>query len=134
MDHFARWQAVSAGTEELPFGGDYSNIYLSQVYDGATMADTYIWEPKAYIIHFDANGGTGTMSNTKMRVGDSRTLPANTFTRIGYDFTDWVFDYGNAYANEGITPSCSQMVGYTINLHAQWSNRPTRLSLMRTSL
>lgn len=120
QDHFGRWQAVGAGTEDLPFGDNFSSIYLAEIYDGATISDIYLWEPKAYTIHFDANGGTGTMPSINMRVGDSRTLPANTFIRTRYDFTGWVSDYGNTYANEGVMPPYSQMVGYTINLHAQW--------------
>lgn len=60
------------------------------------------------------------MPNIKMRVGDSRTLPTNTFIRARYDFTGWVSDYGNTYANGGVMPLYSQMVGYTINLHTQW--------------
>ena len=43
-----------------------------------------------YTIHFNANGGTGTMSDQTFEVEDPQTpLNANTFTRDGYKFVGW---------------------------------------------
>ena len=42
-----------------------------------------------YAVHFDANGGTGTMSNQTINRGTATALTRNTFTRDGYVFIGW---------------------------------------------
>ena len=42
-----------------------------------------------YTVHFDANGGTGTMSNQTINRGTATALTRNTFTRDGYVFIGW---------------------------------------------
>ncbi len=54
------------------------------------------WKPnaisgsKCFYIRYDANGGTGTMGETKVVYGTSTTTASNTFTREGYTFVGWV--------------------------------------------
>ncbi|WP_125574082.1 BspA family leucine-rich repeat surface protein [Levilactobacillus huananensis] len=38
------WQAVGTGTVEKPNGVTYTSAQLNTSYDGATMADTYVWQ------------------------------------------------------------------------------------------
>ena len=46
--------------------------------------------PIHYTITFDKNGGTGgTMTDLSADGGQEITLPANTFTRVGYGFNGW---------------------------------------------
>ena len=42
-----------------------------------------------YTIKYNANGGTGTMSDKKVTYGTPYNLAKNTFTREGYKFTGW---------------------------------------------
>ncbi|MBQ8992339.1 InlB B-repeat-containing protein, partial [Candidatus Saccharibacteria bacterium] len=42
-----------------------------------------------YTVRFNANGGTGTMSNQTISVGTATNLTMNTFTRSGYIFLGW---------------------------------------------
>ena len=72
----------------------------------------------SHIVHFDANGGEGTMANQTFSVGQSQTLTANTFTRDGYSFTGW-----NTKADgTGTSYSDQQKISLTdnITLYAQW--------------
>ncbi|WP_164504760.1 BspA family leucine-rich repeat surface protein [Levilactobacillus huananensis] len=38
------WQAVGTGTVNKPNGATYTSAQLNASYDGATMADTYVWQ------------------------------------------------------------------------------------------
>ena len=42
-----------------------------------------------FIMSFDSNGGTGYMSSFTVEYGNAFTLPANTFTKTGYEFKGW---------------------------------------------
>ena len=82
------------------------------------------WEPHTYTVHFDANGGDGSMNDMDFTYDVSQTLTANVFTRTGYTFSGW-----NTEANGGGTPcSDGQSVqnltaedGVTVTLYAQWT-------------
>ena len=53
-------------------------------------------------VTFDANGGTGTMTNQTFNVGEEFTLKENTFTRSNYSFKHWNTksdDTGTEYYN-----------------------------------
>jgi uncharacterized repeat protein (TIGR02543 family) len=47
------------------------------------------WVANTYIIQYNANGGSGTMSNTTCTYDKSVNLTTNSFTREGYDFLGW---------------------------------------------
>ena len=40
-------------------------------------------------VQYDANGGEGTMPMSVFKNGESGTLSANKFTRVGYTFDQW---------------------------------------------
>ena len=58
---------------------------------GACVANTYT-------IKYDANGGSGTMSNTTCTYGSDCTLRTNSFTKTGYTFAGWTYN-GTSYSN-----------------------------------
>ena len=58
---------------------------------GACVANTYT-------IKYDANGGSGTMSNTTCTYGSNCTLRTNAFTKTGYTFAGWTYN-GTSYSN-----------------------------------
>ena len=81
-----------------------------------------------HTITYAANGGSGTMTETKVVDGEDQTLPANTFTRDCYAFSHWTADVdvtvggsiitaGNAIADEATI----QNVTGDITLTAQWT-------------
>ena len=75
-----------------------------------------------YAVSFDANGGTGTMSNQSVPVGTATNLTANSFTYTGYEFAGWntaADGSGTSYSN---TQSVTDIAlpGRIITLYAQW--------------
>ena len=72
-------------------------------------------------IHFDANGGTGSMASVSP--GDMTALPLNTFVRTGFTFTGWntkADGSGNSYANGAATSQIVQSESKrNITLYAQ---------------
>jgi uncharacterized repeat protein (TIGR02543 family) len=123
--------SVAGGTvsaDSTPFiataSGQYTIIYSSH------------YAPKSYLhsfgytvtknsatamdIHFDANGGTGTMNDQRFGINASQALTANAFTRAGYTFDGWntaADGSGTSYAN---LQSVSFANGGKTTLYAQW--------------
>ena len=78
------------------------------------------WEKAVnYAITYDANGGTGTMSEQSIVGGVEATLTENTFTREGYVFTGWntaTDGTGTAYAD-----GAKVRFDAGTTLYAQWA-------------
>ena len=86
--------------------------------------DVYIYK-KAYTVSYNANGGTGTMtdSNSPYFMNSTVTTKTNTFTNGGQTFTGWntkANGTGTSYA-EGATFSISE----NTTLYAQWASATT---------
>lgn len=76
-----------------------------------------------YTVHFDANGGVGSMLNQRIYIGQSVNLYANTFSMDDYVFTGWNTSQdgtGTAYADKASVYNLSITDGSVINLYAQW--------------
>ena len=84
---------------------------------------TGVWEFEAtYVVTYDANGGTGTMSdNNKYNEGTNVSILKNNFTKPGYSFTGWKDADGNSYSAE----STFEMPAKDVTLFAQWSKNST---------
>ena len=100
-----------------------------------TMAN-YSWEvdpeyiyPKdestpseTYIIHFDANGGSGTMQDLTANVGESITLTPNAFTYTDHEFAGWSTDsIGQVIYSDEASVEDLAAVGETATLYAKWN-------------
>ena len=61
------------------------------------------WKANEYKLHYDANGGTGSMTDSTVTYDNSFTLPQNTFKKSGYEFLGWskTKDGTVAYQDEG---------------------------------
>lgn len=62
--------------------------------DGVTVSGMWLtaqWTPNPYTIHFDSNGGEGSMASVPVAGGDAawEWLPWNSFTKRGYGFLGW---------------------------------------------
>ena len=79
-------------------------------------------------IGFESNGGTGSMDTKTGGVDSKLTLPANAFTRTGYEFTGW-----NTKADgSGTAYKVGDQVQYTetgVTLFAQWKGLPATVSV-----
>ena len=79
-----------------------------------------------YKVKFDANGGTGTMSDMDFVYGTAQNLTANTFARSEYEFIGWntkADGTGTSYADKESVNNLSTIDGDEITLYAQWRNR-----------
>ncbi len=98
-DGSAKWYTKGAQPRSaiLALYGDRRNISALSSADGDTVTCYAQWTPdstgtKSFYIRYDANGGTGSMEDTKIVYGSSTATRANSFKREGYTFVGW-----NAY-------------------------------------
>ena len=85
------------------------------------------YKANQYTIKFDANEGSGTMSNQSHTYGVSKALTANAFTRTGYTFEGWntkADGTGTSYTDKQSVSNLSSTDGATITLYAQWAEIP----------
>ena len=84
----------------------------------------------SFTVAYDANGGTGTMtdSNSPYSSGATVTVKTNTFERTGYSFTGWNTDSGGG----GTAYSAGNTFSISANttLYAQWSETKSIVSLV----
>ena len=86
---------------------------------------TLVWA--TYTVHFDANGGEGTMSDQAFTYNTAQNLSANTFTRTGYNFAGWntaADGTGTAYTDGQSVQNLTAEDGATVTLYAQWAATP----------
>ena len=79
-----------------------------------------------YSIHFDANGGTGTMEDQTYSLNGSKPLKANSFTRRAYLFVNWNTEpdgTGTSYSDEQVVSGLGNE-NDVITLYAQWEEAP----------
>lgn len=97
---------------------------------GATTYYAY-YKAHQYTVKFDANEGSGTMSNQSYTYGVSQALTANAFTRAGYTFEGWNTNAdgtGTKYTDKQEVSNLSSTDGATITLYAQWTEKTYSLT------
>ena len=75
------------------------------------------------MVHFDANGGIGTMTSQLFLNGFALPLKANQFTRSGYEFIGWADSpMGDVLYTDGqvVKNLADGIVQYTVYLYAIW--------------
>lgn len=90
---------TSSGTSETTFTFYKYSAGSSSTYSGYTTSCT---APTEVIVTFNANGGTGSMSDQVVSYNNATALTANAFTRTGYSFAGWATaaDGSKAYDNQ----------------------------------
>ena len=86
------------------------------------------WKAHEYTIKFDANGGTGKMSDLSCIYGEEKTLTKNVFRKNGYIFAGWntkADGSGTAYKDAAKVKNLVIKDGGSKTLFAQWSNKYT---------
>ncbi len=96
------------------------------VYQGTTGDLDFAaeWSANPYTIHFDANGGTGTMTDQSFTYDTAQPLSRNAFTRLGYNFLGWntrADGQGTAYSDEETVQNLTATANDTVTLYAQWA-------------
>lgn len=119
---FAGWfTAATGGTQ----------VTASSLFDENITTLFAHWTPNPYTIHFNPNGGSGTMPNLPMTYGTAKNLTANSFTLDGYFFTGWATGASGvvAYADGASVSNLTTTAGATVTLYAVWvSAAPTNLT------
>lgn len=119
---FAGWNTGANGS-----GTDYTDgeevSELTDV-DGAEITLYAQWTPITYFVKYDANGGSGSMTDSDHVYGESSFLSENTFTREGYSFAGWNTwenGMGDAYKDKAAVRDLVKTAGGSISLYAQWT-------------
>ena len=108
-------------TAEGQYAVIYENSYSSKPYlhnFGYTGSNT---TATAVGVHFDANGGTGSMDMQLFGLNAQQNLSANTFTRDGYSFAGWntkADGTGDSYTDG---QAMTFATAGEITLYAQWT-------------
>ena len=89
---------ICSGDGKLYFNTNRRRTNSDTNHDGVSSIDGYTFEklpvdaptsaPK-YTMHYNANGGTGTMADTVVTYGQATKIRTNAFTRTGYTFVGW---------------------------------------------
>ena len=114
--------AVSIADEQevtnLAKAGGVITLYAVWWDDSSEMPD----DSECYTIHYDANGGTGTMADQKVVADSTAKLATNMYTREGYTFLGWSaysdVDVASLKDEEEVTELTEK--GKTITLYAIW--------------
>jgi len=117
---FAGWATSSSGAKAYSDGQSVSTLTTA---NGGTVNLYAVWTAITYSVRYNANGGSGTMSNSSHTYGTSKALSANTFTRTGYSFAGWATDANGAvvYSNGQSVSNLSTIQDDTITLYAKWT-------------
>ncbi|MBQ3559494.1 MAG: InlB B-repeat-containing protein [Agathobacter sp.] len=80
------------------------------------------WTANTYSVQYNANGGSGTMTNTPAIYDEEVTLSANTFERIGYTFVGWSTTANGTlkYEDNDSVKNLTLGDGDIVNLYAVW--------------
>lgn len=81
------------------------------------------WQANTYSVKFDANGGSGSMSDQAMVYDTSSKLTANNFTSTGYTFVGWntkADGSGTSYTDQQEVKNLASADGAAVTLYAQW--------------
>lgn len=91
------------------------------------IEDLVIYTPDEYKIHFNPNGGKGSMSDQELTWDDPENLNPNLFTRDGYTFKGWNTKPDGSgrffYDIEEVMNMLDEL-GNEITLYAQWQQDP----------
>ena len=81
------------------------------------------WEPIRYFVAYDANGGTGVMTNQVHVYDASKALDENLFSRTGYAFSGWAKsgDGQVEYADRAQVVNLAEISNAVVTLYAVWS-------------
>lgn len=89
-----------------------------------------VWEPIAYTVKYDANGGTGDMTAAAAVYDKELTLSPNTFTKTGCQFAGWAFsaDGELAYADGANVKNLTDIPNGEVILYAVWNGAKTKIN------
>ena len=119
---FTGWNTKADGTG-IPYK-DHDNVKDLEAVGGKVNLYAQ-WKMQTYIIRFDANNGSGSMSDMVANRGTALSIAANSFTRSDYEFIGWnskADGTGTAYSDRASIKDLAAS-GETFTLYAQWKKQ-----------
>lgn len=100
---------------------NYKPRLVNGLYEGGSYVAYF--HARQYTLHFDANGGEGTMGDLTYTHGQDQSLTKCGFTRAGYDFLGWA-----TAADGGVVYHDQQSLSITqdTTLYAVWKQQPNQ--------
>ncbi len=98
-----------------------STLTVNNVTDSATCTVTF--NPITYNIRYNANGATGTMTNSIHKYDEDKQLTKNSFIKNGYRFAGWSEEPDSRvieYRDESNIRNLTYEDGNIIDLYASW--------------
>jgi uncharacterized repeat protein (TIGR02543 family) len=119
---FAGWSTSQTATSVTY--ADKASVPTNLAAAGGQITLYAVWIAP-YTVKYNANGGTGTMTDSTFVVNISQSLRANTFTRTGCVFIGWAtsavtLNSGTAAHQDGARVQNLAASGGTANLYAIW--------------
>lgn len=126
--------ATAATAQDSVFEGWYDQngkrLSMERRYEPTTVKGLYeggsyvaYFHAKQYTLHFDANGGEGTMEDLTYTHGQDQSLTKCGFTRAGYDFLGWATA---ADGNVAYHDQQSLSITQDTTLYAVWKQQPNQ--------
>jgi uncharacterized repeat protein (TIGR02543 family) len=119
---FAGWNTKADGTGTSYADG--ASVSTLTTTSGGTVTLYAQWTGIFYTVSYDANGGSGSMSNSMHTYGTASVLTTNIYTKTGYTFTGWntsADGKGASYADGASASTLTTISGATVTLYAQWT-------------
>lgn len=117
---FAGWAITSSGVARYADKASVSDLASA----GSSITLYAVWQlvPTTYTVKFNANGGSGSMSDQVISTGATVPLVPNAFSMAGHVFAGWAkTSTGNvAYADEARVKDLAA-AGGAITLFAKWT-------------
>ena len=113
-------QVDGQGTQYYKADGTaYGNVWPTAA-DGTIYAH---WIPHTYTLSFDAGEGVGEMAPMALTYGVETNLPANAFSKIGYQFAGWTTNetYSVTFADGQTVSNLTTEADATVTMTATWS-------------
>lgn len=118
---FTGWKATIDGEDRI--FADEAEVFNLTTRDKDVIVMYAQWSDSSYAVHFEPNGGNGSMPDQVFGYNDVTKLSKNTFSRTGYIFTGWNTEpmgTGYGYADEREMHAAAE-VGTTLTFYAQWA-------------
>lgn len=118
---FSAWYTNPACTEGKKTKKDFST---GNEFEDKTYKYYAEFTPNTYTVIFNANTGSGSMSNMSFKYDVSKKLTANAFTKTGYTFSGWNTQdngKGKSYSDGQSVSNLTTENGGTVTLYAQWT-------------
>lgn len=116
---FLGWNENKTATAASVTAGQKINITGG---GGRTITLYAVWQANTFSIRYNANSGTGTMTNSQYTYDAAKALTANAFTKSGLFFAGWAFDAEDevVFADRESVKNLSITNGAVVDLYAVW--------------